>query len=160
MTLTSTVDRRRPTTASTVTKRYGPSATLLVNTAHDAVMDLYCSTKRPDSRTIGPHVALRNASDLVTLAADSGYEDMSFRGNLRTEDIRPLIKHRVFAPYDHAHNARIDDDRYNQRSVCETVKSVIKRVWYRQFREITLVATVYNVEQTSNRESRRSLWIQ
>jgi IS5 family transposase len=81
---------------------------------------------------------------------------MSFHEELRNEGVRPLIKHRVFAPYDHAHNARIDDDRYNQRSVCETVNSVIKRSsgstlhareWYRQFREITLTAAVYNVER-------------
>ncbi len=81
---------------------------------------------------------------------------MSFREKLRSEGVRPLIKHRVFAPYDHAHNARIEDDLYNQRSVCETVNSVIKRsygsavracAWYRQFREITLAAAVYNVER-------------
>ncbi|WP_164932755.1 transposase [Halorubrum amylolyticum] len=51
---------------------------------------------------------------------------------------------------------KIDDELYNQRSVCETVNSVIKRsngsavrarAWYRQFREIVLAATVYNVEQ-------------
>ena len=71
--------------------------------------------------------------------------------------MRQLIKHRVFAPYDHAHNARIEDDIYNQRSVCETVNSVIKRsdgsavrarAWYRQFREIILAAAAYNVERT------------
>jgi IS5 family transposase len=81
---------------------------------------------------------------------------MSFRENPRTEGVRSLITHRVFVPYDHAHNARIEDGRYNQRSVCETVNSVIKRsssstlrarAWYRQFREIALAAAVYNVER-------------
>jgi IS5 family transposase len=81
---------------------------------------------------------------------------MSFRDELRAEGVRPLIKHRVFAPYDHAHNARLKDDLYNQRSICETVNSVIKRsdggavrarAWYRQFRKITVAAAVYNVEQ-------------
>ena len=52
--------------------------------------------------------------------------------------------------------ARIEDEHYNQRSVCETINSVIKRshgsavrarAWYRQFCEITLGAAVYNVEQ-------------
>jgi len=52
---------------------------------------------------------------------------MSFREELRSEGVRPLIKHRVFAPCDHAHNARIEDELYNQRSICETVNSVIKR---------------------------------
>jgi hypothetical protein len=42
-------------------------------------------------------------------------------------EIRPLVKHRVFAPYDHAHNARIEDDLYNQRSMIETVNSSVKR---------------------------------
>jgi hypothetical protein len=58
---------------------------------------------------------------------------------------------------EHAHNARIDDDeRYHQRSVTETVNSSLKRSygsavrardWYRQFREIGLVAGVHDVEQ-------------
>jgi IS5 family transposase len=110
----------------------------------------------PNGTNVGPQVALRNAGDLRSLAADKGYDDMSFREDLRAEGVRPLIKHRVFAPYDHAHNAQIEDALYNQRSVCETVNSVIKRsygsavrarVWYRQFREITLAAAIYNVEQ-------------
>lgn len=79
---------------------------------------------------------------------------MSFRRALRAEGVRPLIKRRVFAPYDHAHNARIENERYHQRSLCESVNSVIKRLhggavraraWYRQFREISLTAAVYNI---------------
>ena len=70
--------------------------------------------------------------------------------------IRPLVKHRVFAPYDHAHNARIEDDLYNQRSMTETVNSSITRSdgsavrareWYREFRKIILMCTVYNIKQ-------------
>ena len=80
---------------------------------------------------------------------------MSFREELRVKNVRPLIKHHAFAPYDHAHNAQIQDELYNQRSICETVNSVIKRSygspvrarsWYRQCREITLTAAVYNLE--------------
>jgi IS5 family transposase len=105
---------------------------------------------------IGPKVALRNAGDLRSLAADKGYDDMSFRESLRAAGVRPLIKHRVFAPYDHAHNARIDDERYHQRSMTETVNSSLKRShgsavrardWFRQFREIALIAGVHNLEQ-------------
>jgi IS5 family transposase len=131
-------------------------ATLLVDTAEGAIVDLHCSTKWPSGMRIGPKVALRNAGDLRSLAADKGYDDMSFREALRAVGVRPLIKHRVFAPYDHAHNARIDDDLYHQRSTCESVNSSIKRShgsairardWYRQFREITLIAGVHNVER-------------
>ena len=80
---------------------------------------------------------------------------MSFREELRAKNVRPLIKHRVFALYDHAHNTRIQDELYNQRSICEIMNSVIKRSygsvvrarsWYRQFREITLTTAVYNLE--------------
>lgn len=70
---------------------------------------------------------IRTGAVKFVVDAVKGYDDMSFRELLRAEGLRPLIKHRVFAPYDHAHNARIDDDRYNQRSVYETVNSVIKR---------------------------------
>ena len=130
--------------------------TFLVDTAQGAGIDVHCSTKWPNGTNVGPQVACVPQGDLRSLAADKGYDDMSFREDLRAEGVRPLIKHRVFAPYDHAHNARIEDALYNQRSVCETVNSVIKRsygsavrarVWYRQFREITLAAAVYNVEQ-------------
>ena len=80
--------------------------TFLVDTADGAILDLHCSTKWPSGMRIGPKVALRN------LAADKGYDDMSFREALRAVGHRPLIKHRVFAPYDYVHNARIDDERY------------------------------------------------
>ncbi len=99
----------------------------LDDTAQGTVIDAHCSTKWPNGTNVGPQVALRNAGDLRSLAADKGYDDMSFREELRAEGVRPLIKHRVFAPYDYAHNARINDELYNQRSVCETVNSVIKR---------------------------------
>ena len=39
----------------------------------------------------------------------------------------PLVKHCVRTPYDHAHNARIDDDLYGQRSMTETANSSVKR---------------------------------
>ena len=130
--------------------------TYLVDTAVGAVMDLHCSTKWPDETRIGPKVALRNAGDLPSLAADKGYDDISFREALRSVGVRPLIKHRVFAPYDHAHNARIDDDRYHQRSTSESVNSSIKRShgsavrarnWFGQFRELAVIAGVHNVVQ-------------
>lgn len=110
----------------------------------------------------GPKVALRNSADLRSLAADKGFDDMGFRTALRPAGIRPLIKHRVFAPYDQAHNARIDDERYHQRSTCESVNSSLKRShgsaarsddWFRQFREITIKAGVHNVERAVDGKS-------
>ena len=58
-------------------------ATFLVDTADGAILDLHCSTKLPSGMRIGPKVALRNADDLRSLAADKGYNSMSFRESLR-----------------------------------------------------------------------------
>ncbi len=64
--------------------------------------------------------------DLLGLTADRGYDAKAFRDELRENGVCPLIKHRIFTLLDHAHNAHIDNDRYNQRTM-ETVFSSIKR---------------------------------
>ena len=93
---------------------------------------------------------------------------MSFRAALGAAGVRPLIKHRVFAPYDHAHNARIDDELYHQRSTSESVNSSLKRShgsairardWFRQFREIALIAGVHDVERSIEADIDRNLRI-
>jgi len=131
-------------------------ATFLIDTQEGAILDLHCSTKWPSGMRIGPKVVRRNTDDLRSLAADKGYDDMTFRELLRSHGVRPLIKHRVFAAYDHAHNARIDDNLYHQRSLTETTNSSLKRSqgealrardWFRQFREIAIISGVYNVER-------------
>jgi IS5 family transposase len=131
--------------------------TKLVDTDTQAVLDVHCSTTREGSDAdLCAQIARRNAGDLLSLAADKGYDKKALREALRNLDIRPLIKHRIFAAYDHAHNARIDDDRYNQRSMTETVNSAVKRSlgfavrarsWYREFREIALMCVVYNIKR-------------
>ncbi|WP_436933467.1 transposase, partial [Halovenus amylolytica] len=112
--------------------------------------------KKHDAK-IGPQVARRNAGDLRSLAADKGYDAKAFRDELRQNGIRPLIKHRLFNSLDYAHNARMDSDRYHQRSMSETVFSSIKRTlgaavrarsWWLEFREMILKATVYNLRRT------------
>ncbi|TKX59768.1 IS5 family transposase [Halorubrum sp. ASP1] len=131
--------------------------TKLADTASQAVIDVHCSTNREGSDTdLAEQIARRNAGGLRSLAADKGYDKQSLREGLRDLGIRPLIKHRIFAPYDHAHNARIDDNRYNQRSMTETVNSAVKRSlgfavrarsWFREFREIALMCVVYNIKR-------------
>jgi IS5 family transposase len=131
--------------------------TKLVDTDTQAILDVHCSTNREGSDAdLCAQIARRNAGDLLSLAADKGYDKKALREALRDLDIRPLIKHRIFAAYDHAHNARIDDDRYNQRSMTETVNSAVKRSlgfavrarsWYREFREIALMCVVYNIKR-------------
>jgi IS5 family transposase len=67
-----------------------------------------------------------------------------------------LLRYRSFAAHDHAHNARLDSELYDQRWIAETAFSAIKRrfglavnprAWYRECRELVLTATVYNLEQ-------------
>jgi len=118
---------------------------------------VHCSTTREGSDAdVCAQLARRYGGELQTLAADRGYDSQPLRETLREMGIRPLIKHRIFAPYDHAHNARIDDDRYNQRSMTETANSSVKRSygaavrareWYREFREVVLMCLVYNIKQ-------------
>ena len=101
-------------------------------------------------------LARRYAGELQTLAADKGYDSQPLRDTLREMGILPLVKNRVFAPYDHSHNARIEDDLYNQRSMTETVNSSVKRSYgsavrarecYCEFREAVLMCLVYNIKQ-------------
>lgn len=71
--------------------------------------------------------------------------------------MRPLIKHSIHAPYDHAHTARINDALYNQWWLAETAFSTTKRsldaavraqAWYRAFRECILMFAVATLERT------------
>jgi len=130
--------------------------TALVDTASQAVLDVHCTTTKKHDTHIGWQVALRNAGDLHSLAADKGYDWQELREKLREEGVRPLIKHREFRPIDHAHNARIDAAVYGQRALSETVFSTIKRTlghavraraWYREFREIVAMCLVYNIKR-------------
>ncbi len=130
--------------------------TFLIDTADQAILDVHCSARWPNDAKIGPKLAGRNMNQLVSLAADKGYDSTAFRAQLREHDVRPLIKHPLYRPIDHAHNARLDEDRYNQRALTESVNSAVKRsildsvssrAWYRQFREIVLAASVHNVKR-------------
>ena len=62
------------------------------------------------------------------MLSDKGYDCTWLREYLREDlGVRPLIKHYINKPYDHAHNARINDDPYCQRSMPESVFSTVKR---------------------------------
>ena len=117
-------------------------ATKLVDTDTQAILDLYCTTTWEGSDAeVCEQLARRHAGELRVLTADKGYDCNWLREDLRELGIRPLIKHCINKPYDHAHNARIDDDLYGQRSMAETVFSSVKRslgcalrarTWYRE----------------------------
>ena len=72
-----------------------------------AILGVHCSTTLEGSDAdLCEQIARRNAGDLRTLAADKGYDKNALRERPRETEIRPLIKHCVRAPYNHAHNAR------------------------------------------------------
>ena len=128
-----------------------------MNIASQVVLDVHRSTNREGSDAdLAEQITRRNAGNLRSLAADKGYDKQSLCEALRELGVRPLIEHRIFTPYDHAHDSRIDEQRYNQRSMTETVHSAVKRSlgvavrarsWFREFREIALMCVVYNIER-------------
>ena len=117
-------------------------ATLLIDLEDQAIIDVDCSTRWPNDAKIGPKLARRNADTIQSLAADKGYDSKTFRTQLRENGIRPLIKHRLYQPIDHAHNARLDDERYNQRALVESVNSSIKRSIQENHQLSLLVPTI------------------
>ena len=137
-------------------------ATKLVDTDTNVILDLHCTTTRDGSDAdICKQLARRHAGELQALAADRGYDCTWLREYLREIGIRPLIKHCINKPYDHAHNARINDDLYGQRSISESVFSSVKRSlgvalrarsWYREFRELALMCAVYNIRKAAEQE--------
>ena len=129
--------------------------TALVDTESCAVLDIHYSAHWPHDTQVGRRVALRSTDDIGSLAGNKGYDDQSLRDAL-AEGVRPVIRHRRFAHYDHAHNARLNSDLYGQRWMAETAFSAIKgrfgsavrpNAWYREFRELVLTFAVYNLEQ-------------
>ncbi len=78
------------------------------------------------------------------------------RAIARKNGIRPLIKHREFPLLQNAWNARLDTERYAQRSQSETVNFRLERKygafvrsrrWWKQFRELALVCIVHNLDR-------------
>jgi IS5 family transposase len=131
--------------------------TLLVDTESLAVMDAHFTTKKAYDGHIGLQVFRRNAEDLQTLLADKMYSWGELRDACRAASTRPVIKHCEQNALKKAHNARIDDDVYNQRSMSETVFGMLKgdgdelrsRSWHGQFRELTRKCIVHNLSQAA-----------
>ncbi|WP_096593408.1 IS5 family transposase [Halorubrum ezzemoulense] len=132
--------------------------TLLVDTDSLAIMDAHFTTKKAYDGHIGLQVFRRNAEDLQALLADKMYSWSNLREACRDRSTRPVIKHCEQNTLKKAHNARIDDDVYNQRSMSETVFAMLKddgdeirsRSWHGQFRELTRKCIVHNLEQAAS----------
>lgn len=135
-------------------KRSALKVTALVDIDSLLITDVHCTTSGKDDQPIGRQVARRNAGDLRRLLGDKGYDSMPFRGQLKAAGIEPVIKYREFTDHDRAHNNRLKDAGYGRRWMAETAFSAIKRTistnvsarsWFLQFRELVLIAAVYNI---------------
>ena len=125
--------------------------TLAILVAHMTV------TRKHDSKIILPLVKKAGKVFRITvLPADKGYDDKAVRDELRRMGIRPLIKHRKFKPINKAQNKRMNSKDYHQRSMSETVNSMLKRKYddtlhtknyWNQCKEILLMAVVHNIER-------------
>jgi len=131
--------------------------TLLVDCKSSAILDVHCAAGKPSDHPIGEQVLKRNLERIGVVTADKGYDNHSIRNMLRENDVRSLIRHREFGSLHRAWNARMDDDVYHRRQISEAVfrvlnqrygSSISARIWYRQFREITLKAAVKNIDDT------------
>lgn len=128
--------------------------TILVNVDNQNIIDVHCTTtKKHDSKIVLPFT---EEHKLKSLCADMGYDDKKVRDALRMRGIRPLIPHRDFNSTDKVNNAKFNQKDLHKRSLSETVNSVIKRKysdtlfsknWRTQFKEIKLMAIVYNIER-------------
>jgi len=100
----------------------------------------------------------RNAEDLQAFLADANYSWSDLREECRAGATRPVIKHKEHNGLKKAHNARLDDDVYHQRTMSETAFSLLKddgeklrsRSWHGQFRELTRKCIVHNLSQAAS----------
>jgi len=128
--------------------------TFLVDTANLNILDIHCTTtKKHDSKIVLP---LTEHHRLKILCGDMGYDDSKVRRTLRIRGARPLIPHRIFMKKQKYWNSMMNQKLYHQRSLSETVNSVIKRKfsdtlyskhWRTQKKELKLLAIVYNIDK-------------
>lgn len=132
--------------------------TILVGRDSLAIRDVHYTTKRKWDGHVGLQVYRRNAEDLQAFLADANYSWSDLREECRAGPTRPVIKHKEHNGLKKAHNARLDDDVYHQRTMSETAFSLLKddgeklrsRNWHGQFRELTRKCIVHNLSQAAS----------
>jgi len=130
--------------------------TLLVDTKSNAIIDLHVTTTRKHDSQIAPSLIKRNTDEVAILLGDKGYDDQKIRTLSHEKGVHPLIKNREFSSLHKVWNVRLNAALYGQRSQNETVNSRLKRKygafirsrqWWKQFREVTLVCLVHNLDK-------------
>jgi IS5 family transposase len=129
--------------------------TVLIDCKTGVILDIHCSMKQPHDSKIAWQLVKRNVENLTILTADKGYDWWLLRQKLRSEGVKPVIKHREFGWHELANNLLQDDTTYHQRSNVEATFFALRRkygeivrarTWYGQFRELVLKCAVRNVE--------------
>ncbi len=65
--------------------------TTLTDTESLAVLDLQCSVEWKHDTKLGPQIVRRNAADLLSVAADKGFQDWMSTFEFYTLDADPLV---------------------------------------------------------------------
>jgi IS5 family transposase len=129
--------------------------TALIDWSTGAILDIHCSMTQPHDTQIAWQLLTRNLDKLNILTADKGYDWELLRHKLRSEGVKPVIKHREFGWHGVANNVLLDDTTYHQRSNIESTFFALRRkygeivrarTWFGQFRELVLKCAVRNVE--------------
>ncbi len=151
-------DRRR--SSSYFRQRSGNTVqTLKVTTLTDveslAVLDVHIAARWKHDTKTGPQVVRVSADDLLTVAADNGFQDWKTEYEIAALDVEYLVHYRGSSPKAVMNNVLIRTKGYSQRWMAETSYSTTKRSlgdavralgWYRQFREIVLMFAIINIE--------------
>ncbi len=151
-------DRRRA--SSYFRQRAGRTVqTLKVTTLTDveslAVLDVHVSARWKHDTKSEPQVVRRNADDLQSVAADSGFQDWHTEYEIAAHDVDYLVHYRGSSAKAATNNALNRAKSYTQRWMAEKSYSTTKHSigdavralgWYRQFREIVLMFAISNIE--------------
>lgn len=114
--------------------------------------------RRPTTATSDCRSFVGTPKDLRELLGDKMYSWDALHERCRKQSTRPVIKHCEQSPLQKAHNARIDEEIYNQRAMSETAFALLKnddgetlrsRSWHGQFRELTRKCIVHNLSLTA-----------
>ncbi len=130
--------------------------TLLVD-VKGAIVDLHVTTTRKHDTKIAPQIVRRNSKLIDVLLGDKGYDDQKLRELCLEKNVTPVIKYKEFTEEHKKLNKELED--YGRRNINECVNSSLKRrygshvrsrLWWKQFREITVKCLVQNIEKTIN----------
>ncbi|EMA10589.1 transposase [Haloarcula marismortui ATCC 33799] len=101
--------------------------TILTDVESIAVLDVHISARWQHDTKTGPQVVRQNADDLLSVAADNGFQDWNTECEVAALDIDYPVNYRGSSLNATANNAPIRSKWYFQHRMAETSYSTIKR---------------------------------